>query len=210
MRQAGDSAVRPRPLSEGNRQTDRPARVVPRPTDTPPDDASLGEVERWLRSRLTESAFGFDPATGKKVWERHTDGLEIPLGEEDRVRLRGVIFTHNHPQGWRYSTSDPRRKGTSFSPHDIHSAALADMAECRAITPEYVFSMTRGAGGWPSPYLVGPMYALEQAAYARESTMQALGGTISPVQVVADEAHGIWSRLAPNMGLIYRREDVSE
>ncbi|MFI5267832.1 MAG: hypothetical protein ACHQ7M_10695, partial [Chloroflexota bacterium] len=170
---------------QGGRLTDRPARVVPRPADAPPDDASLDEVERWLRSRRTESAYGFNPATGKQVWERHTDGLEVALEPADRELLRGMIFTHNHPQGWRFSTSDPRRKGTSFSPHDIHSAALADMAECRAITPEYVFSMTRGTGGWPSPALVGPMYALEQAAYAREGTMQALGGNISPVQVIA-------------------------
>jgi hypothetical protein len=54
------------------------------------------------------------------------------------------------------------------------------------------------------------MYAIEQAAYARESTMQSLSGTLSPVQAIADEAHAIWSRLASHMGLTYHREEAPE
>ena len=40
----------------------------------PASDATLGEVERWLRVQHVESAFVFD-TSGKKVWERHSVSL---------------------------------------------------------------------------------------------------------------------------------------
>ena len=153
--------------------------IVPRPDEAPPDHASLQEVERWLRLRRTESAYGFDPATGTKVWERHTDGMEIPLEPIDREHLRGMIFTHNHPQGWLYPEDDPRRLGTSFSPHDIQSAALAGMTELRAVAPGFLFTIRPADGGrWPAPNHVALMFDMVKHEVARQMPHAVRSGTM--------------------------------
>ena len=184
---------------------------LPRPADAPPGHATLQEVERWLRLRRTESAYGFDPATGKKIWERHTDGMEVPLTPADRQRLRGMIFTHNHPRGWNYPESDPRRDGSSFSPDDVYSAAVSGMAELRAVTPRYVFSMLpRNHGAWPTPDRIEPMVNLVADRRDREQTLAHLQGMIDPLQSSAEDLHAIWTELAPLMELRYQREATGQ
>ena len=188
----------------------RGSRIVPRPNDAPPDDASLYDVERWLRARRVESGYGFDPTTGKKVWERHTEGMEIALSSEDLAHLVGMIFTHNHPQGWLFPASDPRRLGTSFSPEDIHVAALARVAEIRAISPGYTFTMRAGGSGWPAPDQVRPMFDLVKQGHVRQTTDAMRAGTIDPRAVIRDAPHAVWSELAPAMNLEYRRIPIND
>lgn len=182
-------------------------RRISRPADAPADHATLQEVEQWLRHRRTESAYGFDPATGKRVWERHTDGMEVLLTPADRAQLRGMTFTHNHPRGWYYPEGDPRRAGSSFSPDDLYSAALSDIAELRAVTPHHIFTMRpRNGGPWPSSELVGPMYLMEEEAYRRDALQRMAQGMMTVAKDNADAGHAVWSKLAPVMGLVYRRE----
>lgn len=184
--------------------------IIPRPDDAPSDDASLQEVERWLRTRSTESGYGFDPVTGKKVWERHTDGDNVPLSAGDRQRLRGMIFTHNHPGGGKYPADDPRRLGSSFSPHDVHSSALSGMAELRAVSPGYIFTLRPKEGAsWPAPEQIAPMVDVAAARHDAATLELRLRGMIDPRQIEADELHDIWTELAPIMGLAYRRERLA-
>ena len=188
----------------------RQARVIPPPDDAPPDHASLPEVERWLRARREESAYGFDPTTGEKVWERHTDGTEVPLTPDDRARLGDMVFTHNHPLGWQFPEDDPRRKGTSFSPHDVQSAALAQVAELRAVSPGYTFVMRPGMHGWPRAEEIGQAFEMAYRHLEAESALAALNGKVDPVRRVADAFHNVWTELTPVLGLEYHREDASQ
>ena len=188
----------------------RQARVIPPPDDAPPGHAPLNEVERWLRARRTESGYGFDPTTGEKVWGRHTDGMEVPLTPDDRAQLRGMIFTHNHSRGWQFPEGDPRRKGTSFSPHDVQSAALAQVAELRAMSPGYTFVMRPGAHGWPDVEEIGRTFEMAYRHHEAESALAALSGKLDPVRRVADAFHNVWTELAPVLGIEYHREDASQ
>ena len=183
--------------------------LIPRPDDAPRDGASLPEVERWLWRRRTESAYGFDLATGRMVWERHTDGMEVPLTPEDRVQLRGMIFTHNHARGWAFPESDPRRAGSSFSPDDVVSAALVGLAEVRAISPHHLFSMRPMEGKtWPSPEAVAHWYGQVEQSISAQMPYDYQRGMIDPRQAANDTPHLVWSELAPLLLLQYRREAV--
>jgi hypothetical protein len=150
--------------------------------------------------------YTFDPDTGGKVWERHTAGMEVPLSDEDRAQLKGMIFTHNHPRGWAYPADDPRRAGSSFSPHDVHTAALAGMAELRAVAPAYDFTMRPGPAGWPVPDVIEPMVNMVADRRDRELAQAGIPGILDRTTSSADDLHAIWSELAPVMGLKYQRE----
>jgi hypothetical protein len=122
-----------------------------------------------------------------------------------------MIFTHNHPQGWLYPEGDPRRLGTSFSPHDIHSAALAGMAEIRAVTSRYLFTIRPASGGaWPAADQIEPMFDLVKDMMARHMPQTLRRGMVDPRQAIADAPHMVWIDLAPVMGLQYRREPISD
>lgn len=158
-----------------------------------------------MRTRRTESAYGFDPATGKKVWERHTDGMEVLLAEVDRERLRGMVFTHNHPRGWAYRADDPRRAGSSFSPHDVHLAAISSLAELRAVAPAFKFLMKPGPLGWPAAQQIEQLVNIAHDRYWRSAALAAARGTMNPVQASADEMPILWTDLAPVLGVVYIR-----
>jgi hypothetical protein len=150
--------------------------------------------------------YTFDPDTGGKVWERHTAGMEVPLSDEDRAQLKGTVFTHDHPRGWAYPADDPRRAGSSFSPHDIRAAALADMAEMRAVAPGYVFTIRPREGGlWPAPDQVGPVFDMVKDKNDHRTSQAIIDGSIDPREAIADGPHQVWVELAPLMGLEYRR-----
>src|SRR5205823_5749281 len=99
--------------------------------------------EDELRLLRYESAFAVD-AAGNVVLDKAGTSSEIELTDEEVELLRSatsVIFTHNHPGGWRFPPDDPRHGGNSFSPHDIHLACKCELAEIRAVTPRFRFSM---------------------------------------------------------------------
>lgn len=57
-------------------------------------------------------------------------------------------MTHNHPSGWAYPENSVRRIGNSFSEDDILMAVRCDLAEMRAVTPNYTFVLKRPKKGW--------------------------------------------------------------
>lgn len=73
-------------------------------------------------------------------------------GKGAEVRLKGVaipinsIITHNHPRS--IGSKGIMRIGNSFSKADIVSAIYFDVAEIRAKTPTYTFSLKRPKEGW--------------------------------------------------------------
>lgn len=78
----------------------------------------------------------------------------------------------------------------------------------RAVTPDYVFTIRPHGGTWPSPEIVGPMYLMEEEAYRRDALQRASQGMMIVAEDNANAAHAVWLRLAPLIGLIYRREGV--
>jgi hypothetical protein len=171
----------------------------------PPDDATLGQVETWLRGQRRESAYAFD-ATGKKVWEKHTAAYEVALTEGDKVLVRGQVFTHNHPRGWDVPEDDPLRPGSSFSLEDVRLATELGLAELRAISPAYRMSMRSGPFGWPSGLMVQQAFAVANEQWRQRYASMVRQGMIDIERANAEQLHEIWQELAPVLGLVYNRE----
>src|SRR5262245_13796640 len=102
--------------------------------------------EADLRRLRLEVAMAF-AQDGSIVLEKSArlgEEYEIEFLEEEIQGLRAignVVFTHNHPRGWNYEPDDPRHGGSSFSPEDVLLACRAELAEVRAVTPVFTFSM---------------------------------------------------------------------
>lgn len=72
----------------------------------------------------------------------------VSFTKEEIASMKDAVFTHNHPGGWAYQENRIGRVGTSFSSDDIAFAIYADVAEIRAVTPHYTFSLKRPKDGW--------------------------------------------------------------
>ena len=151
--------------------------------------------------RRRETAFAID-SIGTVILEKTSDtDFEIALTDEEVERLRnaeGVVFTHNHPRSWEYPTDDPRHAGFSFSPHDILLACRAELAEIRAVSPRYHFSMKPPSKppseGWNEDYwaVINTVFETEKANVDRELMTQLRQGFLSPVQYQTEYLHCIW------------------
>jgi len=64
--------------------------------------------------------------------------------------VKGSVFVHNHPCGYKNIHSRTKRYGNGFSPDDLCSAASIKLKEIVAVTPRRIYSMAPGALGWPT------------------------------------------------------------
>lgn len=86
------------------------------------------------------------------------DGREIyrTSGSSSRVYIPGAylrpdsVFTHNHPLPRDLTDNLAGRVGVPLSGQDIIVAARNNLAEVRAVTTSYTFSVRRPANGWGS------------------------------------------------------------
>ena len=66
--------------------------------------------------------------------------------------MKDCVATHNHPGGLQFAENTWGRIGNSFSMEDIGLAIVSNLAEIRAVTPVYTFSLKRPANGWGVSY----------------------------------------------------------
>ena len=109
--------------------------------------------EKSIKNYAVEHGVTFDKR-GNIISEIVGDGHSVRFSEADILRMKDAIFTHNHPSGVMYKVGDIRRAGRSFSMEDIRLAAEANVAEIRAVTPQYTFRLKRPARGWSSDRLI--------------------------------------------------------
>lgn len=55
--------------------------------------------------------------------------------------MHGRIVSHNHPDGWHYPETDPRRGGAGFSVMDVRLMADWGLVETRVVTPGYPYGL---------------------------------------------------------------------
>ena len=181
-------------------------------------DRTLSEIvfakETELRPLRYESAAAF-AASGIVLLEKQAESAtpyEITFSDAEIAALKtqaGVVFTHNHPQGWNYAAGDPRRGGNSFSPNDIELACKAEFAEIRAVSPGYRFSMRPFAErfaetDWQAIFLV---YSVELENVKREAGAAVMQGHLSREEHSAEVLHRAWTQTALLLGLRYVRSE---
>ena len=170
------------------------------------------EEELWTQ-RIEVGVF-YD-AMDKVVLEKSAqigNEYEITFTEDEIAAVKSahaILFTHNHPRGWKYALSDPRHAGTSFSPHDLHLACQCRLLEIHAVSPGYTFCLTASTGAfqesdWPA---IRFLFDLEYDKVKREWLALELQGRQSRLESVANELHETWTRIAPLLGLVYNRTE---
>jgi hypothetical protein len=170
--------------------------------------------EKELRLLRTEVGVAFD-SSGRVVLEkaaRPNAEYELEFSDEEIAALRtvgAVTFTHNHPRGWGYPTTDPRHAGSSFSLDDVLLACRAELREIRAVTPLCTYSFQPGPGrSWNEATWHTEIRPLQQAVYAtvkQRLYTAALRGEVTPAEASARLDHEVWTEVAALLGLRYSR-----
>jgi len=174
---------------------------------TSPEPTALQQAvtaaEAHIRLQGIEVGYVFD-TQGRQLLHLYGTEDQIDLtGHEDI--LAGNVFTHNHPQGWSFPRDDPRHAGNSFSLEDVMLASRHRLAEIRAVTPVYRYSMQPGAAGWPSPDVLQQAFAIADASRDRRISEGLLRGTIDVERANAEHLHEVWQEVASVLRVEYSR-----
>lgn len=114
----------------------------------PKATAAVVKVEEDIRKNKTfETAVVYDDV-GNMVLRKKGKRYSVSLTDNEIRLIKDKVLTHNHPGGWKNAAGTLGRIGNSFSRADVKTAISSDVAEIRAVTPLYTFSLRRPAGGW--------------------------------------------------------------
>lgn len=169
--------------------------------------------ERELRLLRSEVGIAYD-RNGNVVLQKNSKPgkdyeIEFTDAEVDILRATSdITFTHNHPRGWNYDPTDARHVGNSFSLEDILLACRVEMAEIRAVSPKFTYSMRPSPLGWTElswNQEIRPLYDLVYQEVKAELYSAALRRAISPQEASARLDHEIWTQMAEMVGLRYNR-----
>jgi hypothetical protein len=158
--------------------------------------AYLDQVETLIRGLPNEHAFAFD-RSGRTVID-HGSGLQhnVHFTPDELRALASATLTHNHP------------KGVSFSPADVRVAARYQLAEMRAAGSRYRYSLRPPKGGWNEHFYqtrVLPSYERHDAPITRHWTARVQRGEVSLGEAETQVLHDIWTAVAKDTGMRYRR-----
>lgn len=146
---------------------------------------------------------------GNILIDKRGENYSVNFTKAEADKAKNCIFTHNHPRGWEYMDTNSWKKiGNSFSPEDMAMAISQNVAEIRAVTPSYTFSMKRPAKGWvlygEYKYLCNKFDKESDIIFFRLNKMIAKG-YLSPDRASIIHFHLLWKRLAKRYGWIYSK-----
>lgn len=172
------------------------------PPETP--TAVVERVEEVISLRRFETLISVDSFTGKILGRRGGNHNSVNV---EGMNLKNAIVSHNHPAGWSKPKSDARRAGNSFSSADFNVSALFDVAEMRAVTPMYVFSVKRPKNGWPSAESIKNIYPNIDARVKANSMKKYHSGSATLPELEANNYHEVSRFLCKVMKAEYSREE---
>ena len=145
---------------------------------------------------------------GKVVIDKRGAKYSVNFTRDECNLMKDCIFTHNHPRGWAADEKRWAHIGNSFSIDDVSLAVFNDVAEIRAVTPLYTFSLKRPDGGWGNFKNVKSFRQSlnKQNTKVREILLDAVTKEyITPEQASALHYHLLWKRVAKKQGWNYTK-----
>ncbi|MBA2469763.1 MAG: hypothetical protein H0V37_10195 [Chloroflexia bacterium] len=201
-------------MSESSREPAKDRMILP---VTPQADTRARRFEHDVRrERNREYAVIIDNESGRVVGSRIRGERAIIQFTDEQLRsMYGRILSHNHPDGWRYPETDPRRQGAGFSDYDARMLADWGLAEIRAVTPAYLYRLrppadpashyfhsVLGASSWAIKDAVDRAFDMaDQHLVSLVAT-----GAIAPEAYDVLINHEAMLRLAQDWGVLYERE----
>jgi hypothetical protein len=138
---------------------------------------------------------------GAQVLAKDGDADAVTFTRAEQRRMRDRILTHNHPPG-------PGRS-QSFSPGDIRFAARVRLREIRVVTRQSRYSMRPTEGGWILHYYdqgIAPLVTRHDHDVELELQHLIDQGIITAAEASDHHWHQVWTRVANETGLGYRRD----
>lgn len=170
-------------------------------------------IENEIRmNKKFETGVAYDK-DGNLILDKRGQAYSVSFTREESKLMKNAIFTHNHPRGWAADEKRWAHIGNSFSIDDIAFAVFNDLAEIRAVTPLYTFSMKRPEGGWGKYKDVKSFRTAmnRQNTKIREELMKAVEKeSITPEQAGAIHYHLLWKRVAKKQGWNYSKRKTRE
>ena len=167
---------------------------------------TLKKVEQEIFNKRYEVAVAVGD-DGRIILRKRGTKREVRFTEKEVRRIRGTVFTHNHPGGWDFARDDPRRVGNSFSPEDIMFAAKYELQEVRAVTPKYVFTMRPGDAGWPSVKAIEETFWRIDGEVRNEFWEKIKNGEMTVEEAESIHWHEVNKRVAQALKLVYNRTE---
>ena len=164
------------------------------------------DVESNIRQNKSHETGVLFNKDGNIVIDKRGGSRSVQFTKDECLLMNDGIFTHNHPGAWGYSENDIMRIGNSFSIQDIALAVGNNLAEMRAVTPNYTFSMKRPDGGWGiSVEELMKLYNDENRNLRLEFTRRINKDTLTISQASATHFHILWKRLSKKLGFDYSK-----
>lgn len=167
---------------------------------------AVSDVESNIRQNKSHETGVLFNKDGNIVIDKRGGSRSVQFTKDECLLMNYGIFTHNHPGAWGYSENDIMRIGNSFSIQDIALAVGNNLAEMRAVTPNYTFSMKRPDGGWGiSVEELMKLYNDENRNLRLEFTRRINKDTLTISQASATHFHILWKRLSKKLGFDYSK-----
>lgn len=175
------------------------------------DFLTLSSCEDKIRRQNKYESLYVYKENGELVFGKDGAATSVTLTGEEATKIKDCIVTHNHPIGWRFTKDDPRFVGNSFSLEDIALAVCREAKEMRAVTPVQTFSMKPGKKDWNENYfdkVVHPCYCKYNEMVKSMLSEKIDKGEITIEFAESIHFHEIWSKVADELGFVYKREKL--
>lgn len=171
----------------------------------------ITETENEIRmNKKFETGVVYDNS-GNILIDKRGKAYSVSFTKEECLKMKNAIMTHNHPRGWGYPENSLERIGNSFSPEDIYLAVNWDLAEMRAVTPNYTFTMKRPDTGWGiSLEDLKKMVERENKKIHSEFSKRIDKDTLTTSQASAVHFHTLWKRVSAKCGWEYSKAKSRE
>jgi hypothetical protein len=143
---------------------------------------------------------------GNIVIDKRGEEKRVVFTQEEGLKMKDCVFTHNHPTGWSYDENSIKRIGNSFSKEDLITAIKCDLKEMRAVTPNYTFSLKRPEKGWGVSFvLFEEKFDFMNEELSGDFYDRINNGTLTPMQASATHYHILMKEFAKLYGWDYTK-----
>ncbi|MFJ1490511.1 hypothetical protein [Capnocytophaga canis] len=175
----------------------------------------ISKIENDIRKNSDFETLVVLDKNGNALIDKRGEATSVSVTPNEIFLMKDNVVTHNHPRGWRSPEGTLGRIGSSFSFEDISLAIKADVAEIRAVTPLYTFSMKRPEKGWVKMLTLKREYELIEQQ-VREEMFSIIGkkkGILQKEAIKRAESmhyHLIWKRFCEKYNIEYTKTKTSQ
>jgi len=157
----------------------------------------VSDIEKDIRMNKNFETGVVIDKNGKVLIDKRGMAFNVGFTQDESNLMKDAIMTHNHPRGWGYRENQLGRIGNSFSIDDLTLAITSNVAEIRAVTPNYTFVMRRPKNGWGvSVKDFKSIYDKENKKLEDEFTRRIFKGTLTIEQAKATHFHVLTKRIS--------------